>query len=167
MKPLLRIPRALFEIVKRDLSRSHSFAYERVGFILSRTSEDGYLSLAFQYIPIDDKGYVKLRKSGATINTSVIHDIMQTGIDTNSGLFHVHMHRFSEDPRFSITDIENVDHLIPPFQVILPKNTHGALVIGENSGSTIVLRTNTNCLTSGRVSIIGYPTRVRRGRDEY
>lgn len=152
----------MFEFIKADLMRTHPFAYERVGFLYSKTSDNNFLSLAFEYEPVDDENYEEDSLVGASINSNAIRKSMQYAIEHHCGVFHVHFHGYYGEPRFSRIDLNSLQRLIPPFNVVSPDNLHGAIVMSNDSASSIVLVPGSKRLKTGNVSIIGFPTKVRR-----
>lgn len=152
----------MFESIKADLLRSHPIAYERVGFLYARTSENDLMSFAFSYEPVDDENYVEDSSVGASINSDAIRKSMQYAMDHHCGVFHIHFHGYYGKPMFSTIDLNSLRHLIPPFNIISPDSLHGAIVMSNDSASSIVLVPGSKRLKTGNVSIIGFPTITRR-----
>lgn len=162
MKPLLRMTRTMFESVKEDLLRVHPFAYERVGFLYSKTSESNLISYVFAYESVEDDDYEKDPLVGASISSDAIRKSMQYALDHNCGVFHVHFHGFYGKPSFSGVDKNSLRHLVPSFNVVSPDNIHGGIVLSNDSASSMVLTPGSKRLKIGKISIVGFPTIVRR-----
>src|SRR5215207_3980405 len=96
MNVTIRLTRELFELIKADLLRPHSYAAERVGFIFGKLgnqgSEEGRLILLSEYRPVEDGDYEDTWEAGARINSAAIRSAMQSVLDTGCGAFHVHLH---------------------------------------------------------------------------
>jgi hypothetical protein len=165
MNTLVRIRRDHFRAILADLERPHSHAAERVGFLFCRTALDGKISLAYDYVPVADSDYVINRSVGACIGSAAIRAAMQRTLDSQDGCFHLHSHGGRGEPWFSLTDLNTANALIPSFQSVSPSSTHGAIVLSQNSGSLLALRPDEKLLVAGGVSIVGYPSRFRGGRD--
>jgi hypothetical protein len=165
MTPLLRMTRKLHGAMVKDLQRPHRFASERVGFLRSRSAPANLLSLAFAYTPVPDDRYVPKRGVGACIDEGAIREAMQTALNEASGCFHVHLHDHEGEPWFSGVDQETALALAPSLLAVSPHSIHGAVVLSRNSASTLILAPGADGIISGRVSIVGHPTRVRGGID--
>lgn len=165
MRPLVRIPRDLFRTVLVDLERPHPHAAERVGFLLCRSAMSGQLSLAYKYYPVAEDDYLATTSVGACIGSDAIRAAMQLALDTQDGCFHVHLHGGRGEAWFSPTDLETSEGLVPSLQAVSPDSTHGAIVFSMNSGSLLALEPSSDRLVPGRLSLVGYPTRVRGGID--
>jgi hypothetical protein len=134
MKTIFRITKKMLDRVKIDLARPHPFAFERVGFIYVRlgTIPKGYLVLATEYQSVRDTHYVKPDpgdKVGAIINRYAITEAMQKSLNTDEGIFHVHVHDFGSYSAFSDVDLQSLNELIPSFYNISQNVLHGALLL--------------------------------------
>jgi hypothetical protein len=165
MNTLVRIRRDQFRMILTDLERPHPHASERVGFLFCRTALHGKISLAYDYVPVADRDYVVNPSVGACISGAAIRSAMQHALDSQVGCFHIHSHGGRGEPWFSLTDLNTAKGLTPSFQSVSPDSTHGAIVLSQNSGSLLALRPGEKALVTGRVSIVGYPSRFRGGID--
>jgi hypothetical protein len=166
---LLRITSELVAEIKEDLSRPHSHALERVGFLYCRSSritETHWISFGSAYIPVPDQFYIPDPRVGARINSDAIRGAMQHVLDTRESALHVHAHEHFGTPGFSKTDRVNMATLLPAFANLGGETVHGGLLLSEDSASLLVYKAGMSRAIPGRVSIVGYPTRVKLGTDE-
>jgi hypothetical protein len=162
MRVIFRITRKMLDDVKRDLSRPHPVALERIGFIYVRpgTISEGHLLLATGYQPVRDEHYVE-SKTGhsacAIINRYAITEAMQRSLNSREGVFHVHMHDVGVHFAFSTVDLKSLNCLMPSFYNINQKVLHGALLITRKGviGKYWTPDKRSHNLT--RISVIGYP----------
>lgn len=130
-----RIAKTLHQDILNDLKRPHDYTYERVGFIYTKTvqlNNGNYIILATNYVPVNDKNYIKDDSVGAKINSTAIRLAMQGMIDTGCGCFHVHFHKHKGKPFPSITDSEDLPELVKSFNNIKTKEANGFLILSEN-----------------------------------
>lgn len=155
----LKILRSLYEQVHEDLDRPHEFAFERVGFLFSRRSaREGRTVLAFEYRSIRDDGYVETDDVGARFRGAVIREQMQTVLDKDVGIFHVHRHNHEGHPRFSHIDLVSLCEFLPAFHSVGPHEVHGALLLSNSGASAVIWDADTKTLKPvSRVSIVGFP----------
>jgi hypothetical protein len=165
MTSQLRIPRVLYERARQDLHRSHSFAFERVGFMYGRAAAamKTNLVLMSDYEPIDDDSYLKDRLVGARINGAAIRHAMQRALDTGESVFHVHVHDHRGEPRFSHIDKQELDRLVPSFGHVAPSIPHGALLLSSDRGVARVWPpAGASPEYAEQVSVVGYPISMWR-----
>ena len=106
-KIFLKIPKSLREKMIEDLRRPHDFAYERVGFMYTRSKiidKNIILIIAVDYNSVDNENYIKDDSVGAKFNDVSIQKAMQTCLNKKSGCFHVHLHDHKGKPSPSFTD---------------------------------------------------------------
>lgn len=136
MSVCLKINRSLMEAIRRDLSRPHPFASERVGFIsanLSSAADDLWI-LVRGYRPVANEDYLRDRSVGAMIGPEAIRKALQWAMSEGVAIFHVHTHCGTGVPDFSDTDLREQARFVPNFFQIAPQCPHGALVLSNNSG---------------------------------
>lgn len=159
----LRIPQELYEEVRADLRRPHPFADERVGFVFVRanTCGDGAKILfALDYQSIPDEFYVDKPDVGACIGSSAIRAVMECSLASHCGVFHVHEHRWPGCPRYSLTDREGWDHLIPCFHRVVSDLPHGAVVFSPDAAAGIFWSPNVRAFKPlAHISVVGFPMR--------
>ncbi|MFA6411796.1 MAG: hypothetical protein WCW53_03800 [Syntrophales bacterium] len=158
---VLRINQFLINHIRTDLTRPHSFAYERVGFLYLKQGahDDGVLLIAAAYETVPDDQYINDHSVGARINSHAIRKAMQRIMDTGESAMHVHMHQHIGLPAFSSTDEEDLKHLIPSFQNVGINVAHGALVLSINGLTAIAwLPKYRMPFSINRISVIGFPT---------
>lgn len=160
----LKIAKSMHDYMLTDLSRPHEHAYERVGFLYvnkGTISKNNTLLLASDYTPVADEHYIIDSKVGARINSQAIREVMQQVIDKGHGVFHVHLHNFIGEPKYSITDIENFRLLLPSFHNIAPYTINGALLLQNSLLASIVwLPKSEDFKIVEKISIIGYPVKL-------
>ena len=161
MKVRVRIPRALYVRIREDLARGHEFAYERVGFLsakLSNQSGDEPLILFTDYYQVPDDQYIKDPHSGARVNSDAIREAMQRVLDAGDGQFHVHSHAHRGKPGFSSMDREETPRIVSSLQVASPSQAHGMLLLsGDYSIAHVWLPGSTEPAVAACVSIVGFP----------
>ena len=167
MNVTVRMRRRLYEEVRADLSRPHPFASERVGFLFGRlgyADETDRLVLLAGYSPLEDDRYIDDPRSGARIDSQAIRGAMQGVLDRGEGVFHVHMHDFAGKPHFSRMDRAELPRLIPSFQAVGPSFAHGLFLLSEDEcAAEVWLPGSDKAVAAGRISIVGYPTRLIEG----
>ena len=132
-----RVPAGLLANIHADLSRSHSFAYERVGFIRCHVgkSESRSVILAESYHPIDDDDYLESRSMGAVMGSAAIRKALQRTYQHPASMFHVHRHDHRGVPSFSYVDLRESARFIPDFWKVAPQRPHGALVLSLDAAT--------------------------------
>lgn len=141
MRTHFKISQKLLEQIRTDLSRPHSFAYERVGFITCKVGtleEGGWVMLAVNYHPVEDEDYVEDDSVGAMIGSAAIRKMMQRAYDEPYAVVHVHMHEHRGRPSPSITDAREMSKLIPNFWNVRRKFPHAAVILSHDSMSGTV-----------------------------
>lgn len=135
MRIRFKFVRHLFQEVRRDLSRAHEFALERVGFIsASASASEGDLwILAREYRPVDDQDYINDLSVGAMIGPEAIRKALQWAMIDNVAIFHTHAHGGYGIPSFSRVDIREQTKLVPNFFQVAPMRPHGSIVLSENA----------------------------------
>jgi hypothetical protein len=164
MKDLLnvkfRIPKALKKKINFDLSRKHNYAYERVGFVLTRTHwiDDEAIILAYDYKSVADDDYIEDREVGARINSSAIKQALEKAYYEKCGIFHVHSHSHLEKPLESCSDIAGIRPLIESISRIDKTQLFGYIIFSENSAlCQIKSPNNKSFIESSVYSEVGYP----------
>jgi len=123
-----------------DLSRSHPFAAERVGFLtvcsnMSRAAD--CLIVAKKWISVADEDYVRARHVGACIGPAAFRKVLEYAYFSDVGIFHVHRHDHCGVPRFSRVDLMSMRDFIPSFFNARPHQVHGAIVLSLNSSAGV------------------------------
>jgi hypothetical protein len=136
MRTVFRIEYTLFKSIHADLSRPHTFAFERIGFISCRTGtlRDGVVLLAHMYHPVADDDYEDGHGVGAMIGSRAIRKSLQLAYN-NLGtiMLHVHRHEHHGIPRFSSVDMTESAKLIPDFWKVRPNVPHGILILSHDA----------------------------------
>lgn len=160
---ILKIPKGLFEQIRVDLQRPHSYAFERIGLLGTKHKQlkDGtVLIFAVDYFPVDDDNYIDDEEVGARINSDAIRKAMQYVLDSGNGCIHVHYHSFSYSiPKFSNTDLTDNPEIVKSFTYVNKSQVHGMLVIGNNSSNAKVQipETNFGLKAVTKIVVVGYP----------
>lgn len=158
----LRMSQSMLETIRRDLSRPHDFAAERVGwlFVESAPAGDGHVLLPIAYEPIEDRDYEPDRRVGARFGGAAIRRALTRAMQHQQGAMLIHAHEFEDWPRFSGVDLETVGALMPAFRGVAPGVFHGAVVIGRENLTAV---SGIDGLSDVRCSIIGPVLRVQPG----
>jgi hypothetical protein len=161
MKIQIRLTRATYDKVRKDLERPHHFAGERVGFLKAKMGNrdgDPLLVLLTEYEAVPDDQYVFDPKAGARINSTAIRNAMQGILDSGLGAFHVHMHPHSGRPSLSPLDHRELPKLISSFRAVGPNTAHGIFLMSYDHCVGFVWIPGVQQATqSSKVSIVGFP----------
>jgi hypothetical protein len=161
MKTRFKIMRRLVEEIRKDLRRPHSFAMERVGFVLCRfgvTSKQDLLMLGYNYHPVADEDYIDDELYGAVINSNAFRKVMQLAYSNPVGLFHIHLHDHMGQPAPSSIDLRETGAFVPDFFHVRPNLPHGALILSADSISgRIWWPREQKPAVIDRFSIVGFP----------
>lgn len=136
MKVMFKVMDRLLERVRQDLGRPHSFAAERVGFLVCEAASlagSGTLILAHEYRPLDDQDYLDDPSVGAMMGPNAIRKALEFALNHKVGMFHVHMHCHLGRPRFSRIDERESAKFVPDFWNVRPEMPHGSLVLSKDS----------------------------------
>jgi hypothetical protein len=130
-----KIARRLLESVRKDLTRPHRFAFERVGFISAGLSSaaDNLWILARSYRPVADDDYLDDPSVGAMMGPEAIRKALQWAMSERVAIFHVHTHHGHGEPGFSGVDLREQAKFVPTFFQIAPQCPHGALVLSDDA----------------------------------
>lgn len=129
------IPKELKETINTDLSRSHNHAYERVGFVLTRTHWTGnkVIILAYDYRSVTDEDYIRDDDVGARINSKAIKRAIEIAYSENCGIFHVHSHNHFGKPTESQSDSDGIRPMMESISRINKKQLFGYLILSQSS----------------------------------
>jgi hypothetical protein len=133
MKYTLRIMDSLLDGVRADLRRPHSFAAERVGFMVCKfaSSENDSTMLAFDYIAVADDTYIDDHRFGALVSSAGFLPALQRTLTEKVSICHVHLHDHSGRVRFSRPDEQETARFMPDFLKVRADAPHCALVVGK------------------------------------
>jgi len=135
------------EAIRTDLARPHSFAAERVGFLLcgaGRSIGNGLVIVFSHYVPLADDDYVNDGHAPVTIGPSAFRKALQFGYNggaQNVSVFHVHMHEHRGLPGFSHIDSTESRRFVPDFFNTAPLVPHGAIVLSRDKAAGLCWRT--------------------------
>jgi len=133
---MFKITQRLLAEVKTQLRRPHSFAYERVGFLLCRVGlldQGGVVILSHSLHDVADEDYVDDQSVGAMMGPGAIRKALQTAYNQKASMFHVHLHLHGGKPHFSGIDEEETAKFVPDFWNVQPDLPHGAIVFSDDS----------------------------------
>lgn len=160
MKVIFKITRKLFYEIRMDLARSHSYAYERVGWIRCKPSQlphNGLLILAHDYYSVDDHDYLKSKGAAVTINSDAIRKALQLALAQKISIFHVHLHGHTGPTWFSEIDSRENRKLIPDFWNVRPELPHGAVVFSDTDINGECWYDKGEIYTISKATIVGLP----------
>lgn len=164
----IRFSQQLFQSIHDDLSRTHAFAAERVGFVAcaSGLAENGNLILlAETYLSVDDQHYIDNPKAGATMGPSAIRSALQFAYNRPVSMYHVHRHEHRGAPRFSGIDLRESRIFVPDFFKVQPQRSHGVIVLSHDSAAGLAWMPGESSPTAvNRFSVVGQPSTVVRSR---
>lgn len=161
----VRIPRKLLDDVRADLSRPHSFAAERVGFLYGRLAGAApSLVLITGYEPVADDRYIKDPYSGARIDSQAIRAAMQSVLDRGQGGFHVHMHHWPGRPVLSRMDAEEIPPVVTGLRRVGLAHAHGIVLLHtEECAAWVWLPGQDDAVVAESVSVVGFPLQTFGG----
>lgn len=136
MSIIFQISEPLLRSIHEDLSRSHDFALERMGFITCQPQLDKEQNLTITsraYHPIQDRHYIDDPRYGALMGADAIRIALELSYNQNASIVHIHRHEHWGRPQFSRTDIIESDRFIPSFINIKPLLPHATIVLNHNS----------------------------------
>jgi hypothetical protein len=161
-----KITRSFLQNIKNDLMRRHPYAAERVGFLFAREGKidkEQVLLLASDYMSLSDNLYINDSSVGARINSTAIRNALQKIMDTGMSCIHIHLHEFSNYPKFSKPDEECMIRLIPSLFHANPHIPHGAIVLGRSGIIGRIWVTKEKNFPVSKLSVINYPCDFYRG----
>lgn len=135
MNLVFKIRRDMLELIHKDLSRRHAFAWERVGFLACKAAslrDAGAAVIAFEYLPIADDHYEDDRAVGAMLGADAFRVALQFCYKNQSAMFHVHRHEHLGAPDFSHVDVSEARKYVPDFWKVQRTLPHGALVLSQD-----------------------------------
>jgi len=130
------ITKKTLAIIHDDLSRSHPFALERVGFITCSPKVDKENNLVLfvnAYHPVKDEHYIDDPNYGALIGADAIRMALELSYNQNASIIHIHRHEHKGRPKFSRTDNQESNKFIPSFINIKPLLPHATVVLSYDS----------------------------------
>jgi molybdopterin/thiamine biosynthesis adenylyltransferase len=155
-----RIPKGLKEKINIDLSRKHKHAYERVGFILTKTHwiDKKAIVLAYDYKPVAEEDYIVDENVGARINSKAIKKAMELAYSENCGVFHVHTHFHKGKPIESSSDLAGIRPMMESVARINKNQLFGYVILSQDSALCKVKPLNDKpFIEVNSYSEVGYP----------
>jgi len=165
MSFVFRITQSLATHVRRDLSRVHDFAFERVGFIaaLPAATSLGTTLLAASYHPVPDADYVDDRTVGAMMGPGALRMALQLAYNRRVSIFHVHSHDHSGMPWFSRVDLRENAKFVPDFFKVQSDLPHGAIVFSNDCMAGLVWPSREQSpIPFEEIVEVGAPMRINR-----
>jgi hypothetical protein len=167
MRLKIKLTGPLFSQIVHDLARPHPFAAERAGFVFGRIGSlvnNGKVIIFTRYHSIPDDQYMDDPTVGARIGGAALTWAMQavhSGRPAREGIFHVHMHRHTGEPRMSKIDNRDIPQLMPGFRSVSPSAAHGIVLLSLDHGSVWVwLPDHDDPVCADTFSVIGAPIKV-------
>ena len=135
-----RMTTGFAEQVRRDLSRAHVHAHERVGFISAKAAatESGLTMIASDYHPVTDEDYVQDASVGAMMSEDAVRKALQICWTSKCAMVHVHMHEHKGLPWFGRLDLHENGRFMPDFFNVQPGLPHAALVLSHDAAAGLV-----------------------------
>ena len=144
-----------------DLRRLHDHAYERVGFLFTKTKKlrtNTVIVIATKYMPVDDADYLQDKSVGAKINSTAIRKAMQYCFSNKTGCFHVHLHDHIGKPGPSSTDKHGLPPIVDSFQNITNEEANGIIILSEDSHFIqLKISKEISFIFPQQISVIGLP----------
>jgi len=166
MKIIFKLTEVLLQRVKEDLRRPHPFAFERVGFISSRSGRippNGWVILGYDYHPVDDEDYVPCASVGALIGPGAMRKALQVAYNEPLSMVHVHSHDHRGTPAFSKVDLRESARFVPNVWNVRPNLPHAAIVLSEDSLCGFGWEPGSQRrIPIGDFTIVGVPLRIIR-----
>jgi hypothetical protein len=131
MNLTLRIPQTVLAIARRDLSRPHPFARERIGFFRCRLTARPDLVVITGYDSVADDQYVEDSNASACIGSVAIQTALQRILTHKVGQIHVHLHEHRGVPGPSSTDSANQPRLVASFRNLDANLPHGSMILSN------------------------------------
>lgn len=156
---MIKLPRSLHNQIMTDLQRRHSFAGERIGFLLCRSLSAGGKKIfyGFDYRPVHDGDYIMDETVGARIGGNAIRMAMGLAIEHNCSVFHVHTHGTLSAPCPSGTDLLECPGIARSIHNAFPKVPHGWLILGREGVFAEVHAANSSLSRFGGICLVGLP----------
>jgi hypothetical protein len=162
MKTILRATGSFLAGVRRDLSRRHAFAHERVGFVGVRAAAAGerLVLIADTYHPVADGEYLDDKTVGAVINQEAMRKALEIALLRGTGMFHIHMHTFPSRLWFSKIDLDEQRKFVPDFFKVRPEMPHGAVVLSPENATGRVWLSPKSVVPLAEIHVVGSPMRI-------
>lgn len=161
MKVEIRIPGAIRAEAMKDLARPHPFAFERVGFLATRTTllgPDHHLVLVTGYHPVPDEHYVDDDSVGACIGGEAIRAAMQQVIDEGTGQVHVHLHDHTGPTGPSFTDRKGLPPVVRSLATVGPNQASGYLIFSADSAwAELQVPGSPTPVLATKITSVGFP----------
>jgi len=162
----LRLLRLLLMQIHEDLSRRHSLAGERVGFLTcgaATLADAGLLLTGEAWHAVADEDYIEDPHVGACIGGGAFRRIFQVAYREPVAILHVHRHDHYGRPGFSKTDTRSMCEFVPGFFNACRTRPHGALVLSRDSAvGAIWMEAQGHHYSLATVDVIGQPCETWR-----
>lgn len=165
MSVRFRMTASLFDAMVDDLRRPHAFAYERVGFLYTRsgTGDRDRLVLGSEYVPVADEDYLDEPGAAAWIGADAIRKARARALTEEVGVFHVHLHEHRGRTSPSSIDAAEMRKVVPSFVGVAPDRVHGAIVLSLTDACVASWSPAERDLVDVEtVAIVGFPYRLSR-----
>jgi hypothetical protein len=157
----LRMPERLHQQMIEDLQRPHEYAFERVGFLYTKSKwldNKTLLIIATSYEAVAEEDYLEDDSVGAKIGANAIQKAQQTLFDQKGGCFHVHLHDHPGKPLPSGTDCDSLPGVVQSLTNISKGQATGYLILSENSFFTAIrFPEYAGLQEADLVTVVGFP----------
>lgn len=164
---IVKIPEALCSQIRTDLSRTHEFAYERVGFVFGNSKILPYnkeLIIINGYLPVEDNHYIEDSSVGARINGEAIRAAMQLAMNRKCSVFHIHEHLGEGTPYFSSTDLLELPGIAQSLKNAHSQSIHGLILLSEDGiNAKVYSKEPLEEVVLEKAVRVGYPMNFHRG----
>jgi len=162
---IFRIPEQLHLEMLGDLHRPHSHAWERVGFLFTKSKwldDKTLLIIATSYQAVEDEDYIEDRTVGAKIGSTAIRSAMEFMRSGASGCFHVHLHDHDGKPSPSSTDRKGLPGVVGSLSNISSGQATGILILSKDDFYSAVQLPNVKDLKpADLISVVGFPMKFQ------
>lgn len=160
----IRIPQVIHQQMLDDLLRPHAFAYERVGFLHTKSKvllNGKIIVLAVGYKAVDDNNYLEDEDVGAKINSNAIRIAMENSLRSQCGCFHVHLHDHLGIPTPSKVDRRELPGIVKSLANVAPTQINGYLILSSDSViAQVQSLENEQLIDVNLVAIVGDPLKM-------
>jgi hypothetical protein len=156
----LRLTQELAQDVRRDLTRPHPVAFERMGFLKAtagRLRDGGIVLIAFEYVPVADDAYIPDEQVGARITDAGFRPARQATLAAPVSIVHIHMHEHLGMPGFSRTDARESAIFMEDFIKIRPSMPHAAVILSRDAAAGRCWRKGLPVSPIHAISLVGAP----------
>jgi hypothetical protein len=161
---ILRIPDPIHARMSQDLRRPHPHAWERVGFLFTRSKwidRQTLLIIAISYEPVADDHYLVDNSVGAKIGAAAMRRAMENMYEWQAGCFHIHLHNHRGTPSPSPTDEKGLPGVVESLSHIAGNQATGLIILSDDGFFTRVhIPGRKKLVAATQVTVVGFPLRL-------